>query len=234
MNFVCVADDKHKETVSFVPHYSSATVKSAKHNKQFVPLRPTSTISQTSHQTSPAITFPQPPSSNSIYENAAAREPQLIIPLQTQTCTLISSVHAPCEFGDSNPFLNMISTNCTTSTTGQAATMSVALPNIGGTAKSSRMMQLPARPSHGFPKTVPGSSSSRSSTNSPSFVDENCRYCLRAEENPEPSPQQPQQQQQNPTVVERESNIGSHYASVDPMFYCDNYTALELCVNGSD
>merc|ERR1712226_130326 len=49
-------DDKQKETISFVPHYSSSTVTSAKQNKQFVPLRPASIIAS-SHQTSPAISY---------------------------------------------------------------------------------------------------------------------------------------------------------------------------------
>ena len=236
-----ILDDKlNKEGISFIPHYSSNTIKSAKQRqqqqqKQFIAMRPASMTM--SHQTNPtgAINYQQQQqlqqqqTNNSIYENAAAREPQLIIPMQNQNCTLVTSVHAPCEFGDSNPFLNMINSNSNPQQITVTAGSTNTMPSSCNAKQSSRMMQLPARPSHGFPKTVPGlgaSSVSRSSTNSPAFMgDENCRFCLRAEEHPEMSPH---------SNAERESTVGSHYASVDPMFYCDNYTALEMCVNGSD
>ncbi len=200
------AGDKCQDLNKLAPHYGSAAVKPGNVTIPYPSMVRNSLLSQPTT----AVTY-QP---NCIYENAA-REPQLIIPLQThnQSCTLVNSVQSPCEFGDSSLFLQMSS-------------------NVGtGTNKSSRLLQLPARPSMSEATVERNSTkrvsalSSRSSNNSPSLVsDENCRYCAREEVvGPERRD------------VRDASHLGSSlYASVDPMFYCDNYTALEMCVNGAD
>ena len=222
--------DQHQSTFSgnqhqvnsrvFTPFYSSATLKQAAATAGATPFTVSSTTPSTLKVYKQSV----------LTESSTSQEPQLIIP--SQNYNIPSQIlHPLCEFSDSNPFLN-----CHQNTTG---------------TRSSRLLQLPARPcqtqsglvpasdpSHdkSFTSLVHKTSSSRSSNNSPSLPDESCKYCQGAVSDKHQPAGFPDASGIHIGKPDQDSSFvtTSHYASVDPVFYCDNYTALELCVNGSN